>query len=98
MDDDLNTSRALATVHDMVREGNAALRPDDDDAIRGALGRVLAMLDVLGLDPLDPHWSGGAGRRSTLDRRRAGGTGSASSARPRGTAKTGPPPTPSVIN
>ena len=57
-------------MHDAVREGNAALAAgNDDDAVRGSLGEVLAMLDVLGLDPLDPHWSGGHADdlRSTVD-------------------------------
>jgi cysteinyl-tRNA synthetase len=54
MDDDLNTSRALSIVHDVVREGNAALATGD---AAGALASVRGMLDVLGLDPLSPQWS-----------------------------------------
>ncbi len=57
MDDDLNTSRALGIVHDVVREGNSALAADRDDTVRGALGSVRAMLGVLGVDPLDPQWT-----------------------------------------
>ncbi len=57
MDDDLNTSRALASVHDVVREGNAALATGDDKAVAGALSSVRAMLAVLGLDPLHPQWT-----------------------------------------
>jgi cysteinyl-tRNA synthetase len=70
MDDDLNTSRALAHVHDTVRDGNAALTAGDDALVISALASVRAMLDVLGVDPLDPHWSGGGSRddlRSTAD-------------------------------
>jgi cysteinyl-tRNA synthetase len=59
MDDDLNTAKALAVVHDLVREGNAALADGDDAAVGRILPVVRAMLDVLGLDPLSPQWSGG---------------------------------------
>jgi cysteinyl-tRNA synthetase len=57
MDDDLNTSRALASVHDAVRDGNAALAAGDDRTAAAALGSVRGMLAVLGLDPLDPQWT-----------------------------------------
>jgi cysteinyl-tRNA synthetase len=57
MSDDLNTSAALAVVHDTIREGNTALAAGDETGIRGALTEVRAMLGVLGLDPLDPAWS-----------------------------------------
>jgi cysteinyl-tRNA synthetase len=67
MDDDLNTSRALAVVHETVRDGNATLAEGGDAGV--ALARVRAMLGVLGLDPLDPHWSGGvtSDLKSTVD-------------------------------
>jgi cysteinyl-tRNA synthetase len=55
MDDDLNTSRALAFVHDTVREGNALLATGADAA--APLASVRTMLGVLGLDPLDPAWT-----------------------------------------
>ncbi|WP_345637176.1 cysteine--tRNA ligase [Rugosimonospora acidiphila] len=58
MDDDLNTSRALAVLHDAVRLGNAALAADED--VKEPLARVRAMLDTFGLDPLEAHWSGAA--------------------------------------
>jgi cysteinyl-tRNA synthetase len=61
MDDDLNTPRALAALHEVMREGNNAYADSDDSALRGALGAVRGMLDVLGLDPLDPAWSGDGG-------------------------------------
>jgi cysteinyl-tRNA synthetase len=61
MDDDLNTSRALAVVHDTVRDGNAALASGDDAAAASALVAVRGMLGVLGLDPLDPQWTQEAG-------------------------------------
>jgi cysteinyl-tRNA synthetase len=59
MDDDLNTSRALAVVHDTVRDGNAALSAGEDAS--AALSSVRGMLGVLGLDPLDPQWTATAG-------------------------------------
>jgi cysteinyl-tRNA synthetase len=63
MDDDLGTPAAVAAIHETVREGNTALAEGDEKAVAGALGAVRAMLGVLGLDPLDPHWSTGADER-----------------------------------
>jgi cysteinyl-tRNA synthetase len=60
MDDDLNVSGALAVVHDTVRAGNTAIDERDDDALATAFAQVLAMTDLLGVNPLDPHWEGGA--------------------------------------
>jgi cysteinyl-tRNA synthetase len=66
LDDDLNTSQAVAVVHDTVRAGNVAL--DGDGDVKTPLAEVRAMLGVLGLDPLDPHWTGtGSDLRSTVD-------------------------------
>ncbi|MDG4773326.1 cysteine--tRNA ligase [Solwaraspora sp. WMMD792] len=74
MDDDLNTSAAFAVLHDEVRDGNSLLTgagvtaagsdgdADADRALRASLGRVRAMLGVLGLDPLDPAWGDAAPR------------------------------------
>jgi cysteinyl-tRNA synthetase len=59
MNDDLNTSAALAIVHDTIRDGNTALAARDETGIRAALTAVRAMLGVLGLDPLDEAWSSG---------------------------------------
>jgi cysteinyl-tRNA synthetase len=59
MDDDLNTSKALAVVHDLVREGNAALADGDNAAVAKVLPAVRQMLGILGLDPLDPQWTKG---------------------------------------
>ncbi|WP_412744336.1 cysteine--tRNA ligase [Krasilnikovia sp. MM14-A1004] len=65
MDDDLNTSAALAVVHDTIREGNTALAGGDQAGVQAALAAVRAMLGVLGLDPLDEAW-GGAERGGDL--------------------------------
>jgi cysteinyl-tRNA synthetase len=51
MDDDLNVPRALAVVHERVRQGNAALAAGDRDAAVAAADAVGAMLRVLGLHP-----------------------------------------------
>ena len=61
LDDDLGTPAATAVVHETVRAGNTALADGDKSgAVQAALD-VRAMTDVLGLDPLDPHWSAGGG-------------------------------------
>jgi cysteinyl-tRNA synthetase len=62
MDEDLGVPKALAAVHACVRDGNQALTAADKTGLQTSLVRLRAMLDVLGLDPLAPHWSGaGAG-------------------------------------
>src|SRR3954452_22527746 len=61
MDDDLNVSGGLAVVHDTVRAGNTALDEGDDASALAAAGAVLAMTDVLGVNPLDPVWHNGSG-------------------------------------
>ncbi len=58
MDDDMGVPQALAIVHTTVRQGNSALAADDKEAAVARLAEVRAMLGVLGLDPLDPHWAG----------------------------------------
>jgi cysteinyl-tRNA synthetase len=61
LNDDLGTPAAVAAVHEVVRQGNTALAEGDDEATAAALGSVRAMLGVLGLDPLDRHWSAADG-------------------------------------
>lgn len=60
MNDDLGTPAAVAVLFEAVREGNRA----DDPKPHAA--QVLAMLDVLGLDPADPAWGGGRGDDAKL--------------------------------
>ncbi len=71
MDDDLNVSGALAVVHDTVRAGNTALDDGDDEAAFTAAAAVVAMTDVLGVNPLSPTWqsdtSGSATELEALD-------------------------------
>jgi cysteinyl-tRNA synthetase len=61
MDEDLGVPAALAAVHACVRNGNQALAGFDQAAVRASLAQVRAMLEVLGFDPLAPHWAGPAG-------------------------------------
>ena len=56
MDDDLAVPQALAVVHDTIRAGNAALDDGDLAAVATARSQVVAMAQVLGLNPLDPRW------------------------------------------
>jgi cysteinyl-tRNA synthetase len=59
MDDDLAVPQAVAVIHESVRRGNAALDDEDFTEAASLLGQVLAMTDVLGLNPLSPEWSTG---------------------------------------
>ncbi|GAA1165306.1 cysteine--tRNA ligase [Ornithinimicrobium humiphilum] len=65
LDDDVNVPGALAVVFGAVREGNKALEaaPDagDREGTRRTVLQLVAMLDVLGVNPLDPRWGGSAG-------------------------------------
>jgi len=69
MDDDLAVPQALAVLHDTVRSGNAALDAEDLEAAATARGHVLAMTEVLGINPLSPQWrtSGSTAAESALD-------------------------------
>ena len=60
MDDDLGTPAAVAAIFDTMREGNKQLTDGDAAALRANAASVRAMLGVLGLDPADDHWTGGA--------------------------------------
>jgi cysteinyl-tRNA synthetase len=70
MDDDIGVPQALAVLHDSVRRGNAALAAADADAVRVAFDEVVAMVDVLGLNPWAQPWasgtSGTAGRETEV--------------------------------
>ncbi len=61
MDDDLGTPAAVAVIHESVREGNRLLTAGDSDGLGRRFGEVIAMLDVLGLNPADPAWGRGTG-------------------------------------
>ncbi|WP_305093764.1 cysteine--tRNA ligase [Prescottella sp. R16] len=66
LDDDLNVPAALAEIHGRVREGNSALESGDAERARTIAAQVRAMLGVLGVDPLDPHWAGTADDTAAL--------------------------------
>lgn len=55
MDDDLSVPGALAVLHDTVRRGNAALAQGGD--VRDSFREVLAMTDVLGVNPWAEPWA-----------------------------------------
>ncbi|TFD61465.1 cysteine--tRNA ligase [Cryobacterium suzukii] len=57
MDDDLAIPQALGVLHDTVRAGNAALDAEDLHAAASARSEVLAMSEVLGINPLSPGWA-----------------------------------------
>ncbi|QIS08414.1 MULTISPECIES: cysteine--tRNA ligase [Nocardia] len=56
LDNDLAIPKALAEIHNLVTEGNKALDAGAAESARGIAGQVRAMLGILGVDPLDPHW------------------------------------------
>ncbi|MDT7662672.1 MAG: cysteinyl-tRNA synthetase, partial [Pseudonocardiales bacterium] len=56
LDNDLGTPGAVAAIHTVVREGNAALDSGDRAVAAAAAASVRAMTDVLGLDPLGEQW------------------------------------------
>lgn len=61
MDDDLNVPAALAVLHETVRAGNTALDKGDDAATAVCAGRVLEMLEVLGITDVPEPAEGGSG-------------------------------------
>ncbi|MFZ2964192.1 MAG: cysteine--tRNA ligase [Rhodoglobus sp.] len=66
MDDDLSVPAALGVLHETVRAGNAAFDAGDAAAVASARGAVLAMSEVLGIDPLAPQWGGAASEPTEL--------------------------------
>ncbi|MDR6867565.1 cysteinyl-tRNA synthetase [Microbacterium resistens] len=69
MDDDLGVPRALAVIHEHVREGNTHLDAGRIDQARQSVSDVLWMTRVLGIDPLAPEWNvnGGSAADTALD-------------------------------
>jgi cysteinyl-tRNA synthetase len=68
-DDDLGVPQALAVVHEAVTEGNSALAAGDAAGAAKQAAAVRGMMAVLGLDPLDEHWTGSSdeGLRPVVD-------------------------------
>jgi cysteinyl-tRNA synthetase len=56
MNDDLGVPQALAVLHEEVRSGNQAQADGRQEAAQRHGAAVLAMLDVLGLNPWAPTW------------------------------------------
>jgi cysteinyl-tRNA synthetase len=61
MDDDINVSGALAVIHETIRAGNTALDDGDEDEARRLGLSVVAMTEVLGINPLHPQWGSSSG-------------------------------------
>ncbi|MEO7146508.1 MAG: cysteine--tRNA ligase [Terrimesophilobacter sp.] len=57
MDDDLAVPQALGILHERIRTGNAALDADDVDTVAAVQAEVIAMTDVLGINPLAAPWN-----------------------------------------
>jgi len=55
LDDDLGTPAAIAVIHDHVREGNRRLAAGE--SAQDVARQVVAMLEVLGLNPADPAFA-----------------------------------------
>jgi cysteinyl-tRNA synthetase len=70
MNDDLNIPAALAVLHESVREGNASLDNALMDQVARNYAEVLAMVDVLNINPVAKFWQGSgssAAAMSALD-------------------------------
>jgi cysteinyl-tRNA synthetase len=65
LDDDLAVPAALGVLHETVRAGNTALADGAKETAREALGQVLAMTAVLGIDPR--AWTTSADLTPVLD-------------------------------
>jgi cysteinyl-tRNA synthetase len=64
MNDDLAVPMALAVIHETVRAGNIAWDAGDSETALDRGGEVLAMVDVLGLNPRDPIWGASSSSRA----------------------------------
>jgi len=64
MNDDLNIPQALAAVFDAVRAGNSALDAGDTTHAVQLAAEVVAMLEVLGVNPLNPLWASGSSSKA----------------------------------
>ena len=69
MDDDLAIPQALAVLHERVRAGNQALDSEELETAASVRGEVIAMTDILGINPLDVQWTdaGDTRMRTALD-------------------------------
>ena len=67
MDDDLAIPAALGVLHETVRAGNAAVDGEDLEAAAASVVAVLAMTEVLGINPISAKWANAASNDSVLD-------------------------------
>ena len=65
LDDDLGVPAALGVLHETVRAGNTALADGAKETVREALAQVLAMTQVLGIDPRE--WTTSSDLTPVLD-------------------------------
>lgn len=56
MNNDFGVPNAIAVIHEIVRDGNTNLANGNLATVEEQLISVVSMLDVLGMNPLDPHW------------------------------------------
>jgi cysteinyl-tRNA synthetase len=57
MNNDFGVPNAIAVIHEVVREGNTNLTDGDLTAVSSKVVSVVTMLEVLGMNPLDPLWA-----------------------------------------
>jgi cysteinyl-tRNA synthetase len=57
MDNDLGTPIALASLHDTIRAGNTALDEGNTSQAMAYRGAVVAMCNVLGINPASDEWA-----------------------------------------
>jgi len=57
MDDDLAVPQALSVIHETIRAGNTALDAEDLAVTASARSQVIAMTEVLGINPRSPVWT-----------------------------------------
>jgi cysteinyl-tRNA synthetase len=68
MDSDLGIPQALAVLHDTVRSGNQAVDSKDEAAAAKARAEVVAMVDVLGLNPESHEWADASSGQGASDK------------------------------
>jgi cysteinyl-tRNA synthetase len=56
MNNDFGVPNAIAVIHEVVRAANTKLAEGNAKEVREDLVSVVSMLDVLGMNPLDPQW------------------------------------------
>lgn len=81
MNNDLNVPGALPAIHRAVKAGKTALASGDASEAGAQALQLRAMLDVLGLDPLDPAWEENAGVARNVETSSGDDNGSADQTR-----------------